>query len=236
MNKLIIDNVDELSDLIITEDTNLLINLKDSKGLINIDVMENICLYVLEFGNNTKNDIVYNLKENSKVIINKISIDTSDNININLNGRNADIIYNSSIININNNKYFQRINHNYSNTNSKISNHAINKGDNELIFDIDAKVFNDSNDCITSQDNKIINKGNGKNEIKPNLLVDNHLIEANHSAYIGKFNENVIFYLQTRGITKETIEELLTIGFLLEKMDLQEDEKEKVTIFIKDSI
>ena len=30
MNKLIIDNVYELSDLIITEDTNLLKNLKDS--------------------------------------------------------------------------------------------------------------------------------------------------------------------------------------------------------------
>ena len=32
MNKLIIDNVDELSDLIIHEDTELLINLKDSFG------------------------------------------------------------------------------------------------------------------------------------------------------------------------------------------------------------
>ena len=51
MNKLIIDNVDALSDLIITEDTDLLINLKDSNGLIHIDVMENMCLYVLEFGN-----------------------------------------------------------------------------------------------------------------------------------------------------------------------------------------
>jgi len=236
MNKLIIDNVYELNDLIITEDTNLLINLKDSSDLIHIDVMENMCLYVLEFGNNTKNKVEYNLKENSKVIINKISVDNSDIVNINLNGENANIIYNTSIINIENNNYYQTINHNYSNTYSTINNHAINVGDNNLIFDIDAKVFNDSSNCGTNQDNKIINIGCGKNEIKPNLLVDNNLIDATHSAYIGNFSQDVIFYLQTRGINKEQIQELLTTGFLLEKMNLLDDEKETMTIFIKEHI
>lgn len=236
MNKLIIDNVEELSDLIITEDSSLLIDLKDSNGLIHVDIMDNICLYVLEFGNNTKNKVEYNLGENSRVIVNKISVDTSDKVYINLNGRNANITYNTSIININNNTYYQVINHNCSNTSSKVSNHAINISINDFTFDIDAKVFNESSDCDTYQDNKIINMGSGKNEIKPNLLVDNNLIEANHSAYIGNFDKNTIFYLQTRGIEKRKIEELLTIGFLLEKMELQEEEKEKITIFIKNYI
>ena len=236
MNKLIIDNVLELNDLIITEDTNLLINLKDSNDLIHIDVMENMCLYVLEFGNNTKNKVEYNLKENSKVIINKIAVNCSDKVYINLNGVGANITYNTSIINIDDNNYYQMINHNYSNTVSKISNHAINISDNNFVFDIDAKVFNESFNCETNQDNKIINIGCGQNEIKPNLLVDNNFIEANHSAYIGNFNQNIIFYLETRGIRKKQIEELLTIGFLLEKMDLLEEEKEKLEIFIKEYI
>ena len=128
------------------------------------------------------------------------------------------------------------INHNYSNTSSKVSNHAINISSNSFIFDIDAKVFNNSSNCDTNQDNKIINIGCGKNEIKPNLLVDNNLIEATHSAYIGNFSQNTVFYLQSRGITKEQIQELLTTGFLLEKMELLEDEKETVTIFIKNYI
>lgn len=236
MNKLIIDNVFELSDLIITEDTNLLIDLKDSCDLIHIDVMENMCLYVLEFGNNTKNKVEYNLRENSRVIVNKIGVNNSDRVCINLNGENANIVYNTSIINIEDNTYYQMVNHNCSNTFSKVSNHAINISDNNFTFDIDAKVFNDSNNCFTNQDNKIINFGCGKNEIKPNLLVDNHLIEATHSAYIGNFNSNIIFYLQTRGLNTEQINELLTVGFLLEKMDLQEDEKEKITTFIKEYI
>lgn len=233
MNKLIIDNVDELNDLIITEDTNLLINLQDSNGIIHIDIMDNICLYVLEFGNNTKNKVEYNLKENSRVIVNKISVNSNDDITINLNGELSSIVYNSSIINNYDSIYGQRINHNVSNTSSLISNHAINIGDSSFTFDIDAKVFNNSNDCNTSQDNKIINMGSGKNEINPNLLVDNNSIVANHSAYIGRFNPNTIFYLQTRGISKKDIEELLTLGFLLEKMDLLKEEKEKITAFIK---
>lgn len=236
MNKLIIDNVDELSDLIITEDTNLLINLKDSNGLIHIDVMDNMCLYVLEFGNNTKNKVVYNLKENSKVIVNKISVDNSDKVYINLDGENANIVFNTGIINKENNLYYQMINHNWSNTFSTVSNHAINVSDNDFTFDIDAKVFNDSKNCVTNQDNKIINIGCGKNEIKPNLLVDNNLIEANHSAYIGTFNKDIIFYLQTRGLPKDKIDELMITGFLLEKMELMEDEREKLTIFIKENI
>jgi len=236
MNKLIIDNVDELNDLIITEDTNLLINLKDSNGFIHIDVMENMCLYVLEFGNNTKNKVEYNLKPNSKVIINKISVNTSDRVYVNLNGENASIVYNTSIINIENNTYYQMINHNYSNTISNINNHAINIGDKEMIFDIDAKVFNNSSNCETNQDNKIINNGCGRNEIKPNLLVDNNLIEATHSAYIGSFSPNTIFYLQTRGINEEQIQELLTTAFLIEKMDLLDEEKNTITTFIKDYI
>lgn len=227
MNKLIIDNVDELMDLIIHEDTELLIDLKNSFGFININVIDNICLYVLELGNNTKNKIEYNLGENSKVIVNKLSINTSDDTLINLNGAYSSINYNTSIINEYDNNYIQRINHNCSNTSSLISNHAININDSNFILDIDAKVYNDSNNCNTNQDNKIINKSSGKSIIKPNLLVDNNLIDATHSAYIGSFNESAIFYLQTRGISKEKIEELLQVGFLLEMMNLQDNEKEK---------
>jgi len=236
MNKLIIDNIDELDDLTIHEDTDLFINLKDTFGFININVMDNICLYVLELDNNTKNKIEYNLGENSKVIVNKLSINTSDNIVINLNGDNSTIKYNTSIINNFDNTYVQMINHNYSNTSSFISNHAINFNKANFTLDIDAKVYNNSNNCNTNQDNKIINRSSGKSIIKPNLLVDNNLIDATHSAYIGNFNLDIIFYLQTRGISKEKIEQLLITGFLLEKMHLQEYEKERIENIIKEYI
>lgn len=236
MNKLIIDDVSQLNDLIITEDTYLIINLTDSCDFINIDIMENMYLYVLEFGQNIKNKIVYNLRENSRVIVNKIVVDCSDSVYINLNGENANITYNTSIINKFNNVYFQKIDHNFQNTVSYVNNHAINIENNDFTFDIDAKVFNNSDNCKTNQDNKIINFGTGKNEIKPNLLIDNNLIDANHSAYIGNFDKKGIFYLETRGISKEQIKELLTLGFLLDKLELQQEEQDKTMLFIKNNI
>lgn len=236
MNKLIIDNVDELTDLIIHEDTELIINLKDSFGFVNIDVMDNMCLYVLYIGNNTKNKVKYNLRENSKLIVNKLVINSCDDIEINLNGINSNVKYNTGIINDNNNNYKEIINHNCSSTDSLISNHALNMNESHLILDIDAKVGNNSMNCVTNQDNKIINKSCGKSEIKPNLIVDNNLIDATHSAYIGNFNPNVVFYLQTRGLSKANIEKLLSVGFLLENMNLNIEEKEKFENFIKNYI
>lgn len=236
MNKLIIDNVDELTDLIIHEDTELIINLKDSFGFVNIDVMDNICLYMLYIGNNTKNKVKYNLKENSKLIVNKLVINSSDDIEINLNGINSNVKYNTGIINDNNNNYKEIINHNCSNTDSLISTHAINMNESNLILDVDAKVGNDSVNCTTNQDNKIINKSCGKSEIKPNLIINNNLIDATHSAYIGNFNPNIVFYLETRGITKENIEKLLSVGFLLGNMNLNIEEKEKFESVINNCV
>ena len=236
MNKLIVENVDELSDLIIHDDTDLFINLKDSNGFVNINVMSNTCLYVLELGNNTKNKIRYDLGENSKVIINKFSINTSDDIVINLSGYGADITYNTSIINDVHNNYIFKINHNDSNTTSNISNHVVNNYDADFLLDVDAKIYNNSSNCYTNQDNKIINKSSGKNIIKPNLLVDNNFIDATHSAYIGNFDDKSMFYLQTRGVPKDIIEEMLTVGFLIEKYNLQKEEKEKIKSIIQEYI
>jgi len=236
MNKLIIDNVDKIESLIISEDTKLVINLKDSVGSINIDVMDNISSYVMYIGNNTKNKVKYNLGENSKVFVNKLVVNTSDYIEINLNGNFSSINYNTGIINECNNNYVEVINHNFSNTSSFVCTHAINMNDSNFVLDIDGMVGKDRLNCVTNQDNKIINKSCGKTTIKPNLLIDNNLIDATHSAYIGNFNGKVVFYLQTRGLSKRKIEELLSVGFLLEKMELQGDERKQFETLINNYI
>ena len=56
------------------------------------------------------------------------------------------------------------------------------------------------------------------------MIVDNHDIEASHSAYIGKFDEDVIFYLMTRGLTRKDANSLLIKAFLINNMSLEENE------------
>lgn len=236
MLKLTVDNKDFLDDILITEDTVLNIKLDSCDREINIDVMDDMCLVVFEIDNNTSNKITYKLNRNSQVIVNKIARNNSDITRINLNGEKASIKYYSNIMNYSNNTYDFTINHNASYTESNIVNHAVNFTESEFRFLVDANVIKESIECFCNQDNKIIDMIGGKNYISPNLLVDNDLINANHSAYIGKFKKDVMFYLKSRGISEQDCNLLLIKGFLLEKMDLDELMMEEYVNFINSNL
>ncbi|URL60967.1 SufD family Fe-S cluster assembly protein [Acetilactobacillus jinshanensis] len=53
-----------------------------------------------------------------------------------------------------------------------------------------------------------------KGEIDPVLLIRDNDVEAGHSASIGKVNRELLYYLETRGISKVKAIYLLTLGFL----------------------
>ena len=236
MLKLTVDNKDFLDDILITEDTVLNIRLDSCDREINIDVMEDMCLEVFEMDNNTSNKITYNLNKNSQVIVNKIARNNSDITRVNLNGEKASIKYYSNIMNYSNNTYDFTINHNASYTESDIVNHCVNFTESEFRFLVDSIVEKTAVECFCNQDNKIIDMIGGKNYISPNLLVDNDLINANHSAYIGKFKKDVMFYLKSRGIRERECNLLLIKGFLLEKMNLDELMMEEYVNFISSNL
>ena len=236
MLKLTVDNKDFLDDILITEDTVLNIRLDSCDREINIDVMEDMCLEVFEMDNNTSNKITYNLNKNSQVIVNKIARNNSDITRVNLNGEKASIKYYSNIMNYSNNTYDFTINHNASYTEGDIVNHCVNFTESEFRFLVDSNVKKTAVECFCNQDNKIIDMIGGKNYISPNLLVDNDLINANHSAYIGKFKKDVMFYLKSRGINERDCNLLLIKGFLLEKLNLDELMMEEYVNFINSNL
>ena len=236
MLRLTVDNKDFIDDIIITEDTILNIKLDNCDQEINIDVMDNMCLEVFELDNNTSNKITYNLRSNAQVIVNKLARNNSDITKVNLNGERASIKYYTNIMNYSNNVYDFKINHNASYTESDIVNHCVNFTDKEFKFLVDSDVKKESVECNCNQDNKIIDINGGKNFISPNLLVDNDLINANHSAYIGKFKKDVVFYLKSRGIRDKECNSLLIKGFLLEKMNLDELMMEEYVNFINSNL
>ena len=58
--------------------------------------------------------------------------------------------------------------------------------------------------CVANQNNRIINLSDNKCEINPNLLIEENDVEANHSAHIGRFSNDEMFYLQSRGFPKSS--------------------------------
>lgn len=224
MNKLLIDNDTDVEDITVTMDQDIYFNFENISKRIIVNIMDGVCSRIIDTSNGTKNEIIFNIGSNDKVIVNKLSKNSSDHIIVNLNGEKTTLKLNSSIINYNDNTYKEDIIHSDKNIESKIVNHCINMTAHKFNFIVNGIIKKESDNCIFKQDNKIINKENGNSSILPNLIVDNNEVEASHSAYIGSYDEQTIFYLMSRGIPRNTCENLLTKAFLIHNMDLDSKE------------
>lgn len=226
MNKIFIEDI-ETKDLNLKEDTVLVFDKYNDS--INITAEHNIKIFALILF--SKVNINYQTSFNTT--FNIFTVDSSCIIDIDLNKDNILFNYNYSTININDNDYKIDIRHLNNNITSKITNHGINTSNNRLSFTINTIVPKNSNNIKTNQDSKIIVLRDNNCTIKPNLLIDNDDIEAEHAAYIGRFKDDEIFYLMTRGIKKDDAIDLLVKSFLIEKMDITGEEKELIIDNIK---
>jgi len=163
--------------------------------------------------NNENKDFKYNINEDT--IIYHFSINSSSTVDINLCSEDVTLYYYYSTINYDNNSFKLNVNHLASNTHSEVFNHGVNVKDNILDFDINGTIPKTSAKCICNQDNQVINLVNGKSTIKPNLFIDNYDVDSSHSAYIGKFRDEIIFYMMSRGISRSNCYLLLLKSFLI---------------------
>ena len=189
--------------------------LKENQ-IFNIEKNSNIIINLLLKENNNK--LVINMNENANLIINYLTINDNSNIEINLNKEQANLLLHYSSINYKESNYLININHNAKNTKSNIINHGISVLGNKINFTVNGIIPKQADNCICNQDSKIINIKDSKSIIKPNLFIENYNVEANHSAYIGQFNKDKLFYLESRGIKKDQAIFLLLKSFLINNM------------------
>ncbi len=176
---------------------------------------------------NLNKDYEYNIEEDTTIY--HFSINSSSNVIVNLSKEGVTLNYYYNNINYDDNKFSIRINHLKSGTHSEVYNHGVNVFTNKLMYYVDGVVPKSSSKCICNQDNQIINMDDGKSMICPNLLIDNYDVDSNHAAYIGKFRDDVIFYIMSRGISREVAYRLLLNGFLINGDDVK---KEDIKLFL----
>ena len=220
MNKLLIGDINTSKTLYLEEDTTLII--EKYKGYLSIVAKNDIQVFINVLFSDIR--IKYSTVHNTRVYV--FAIDSSVSFDIDL--LKDDILFNYyySNINIKDNDYNININHLGNNITSKITNHGINTTDSKLSYVINTVVPKNYTRINTNQDSKIITLKDNNSNIKPNLLIDNDDIEANHSAYIGRFKEDNIFYLMTRGISRDDATVLLVRSFLIGDMDISFEERE----------
>ncbi len=195
------------------------IDLKqESKLNINLNISNNshLNLTVLTKGQTGKIQYEYSLGKNSTCDVLKFHALKSikEMIKVNLNGLNSCFNYNFKSIATSKETYDFYIFHNSKNTNSNIKNNSVCISSGNIIYQVSSFVPKDVTGCIVNQSNRIINLTNNKCEIKPNLYIDCNDVEASHSALIGKFSDDELFYLQSRGIDYNSALNLLIKGFL----------------------
>lgn len=213
------------------QDTDLEIEYEsdDSKIDLVIEIKENTTfnLFELRHDNKLKAQYQYYLETNSTLNITKFyDVDDIKELDVvELNGENANINYKLKTIANGVQKYDLVLYHHAKNTISNITNNGVNLTGN-INFNVTGIVYNGITDCEINQANRIVTFNDQKCVINPKLLIDENDVVANHSALIGKFSEDELFYLQSRGITYNEAITLLVKGFLLE--DLQDERLNKI--------
>lgn len=211
----------------ILRNTNLQIeytSTDETKLEIYINILPNVkaSIYELKSNGNYKLQYKYYLDKMSELNIFKFN-DVSnlrEMTIVNLNGENSKFVQNIKTISTNHEKYDLMIYHKASKSESLINNVGVNVDKGKLCFNVSGFVPKTIKKCILNQNNRIINLTNNECMIKPNLFIDEEDVIANHSALIGKFSGEELFYLMSRGIAKKEAENLLVKGLLIKNMEI----------------
>lgn len=212
------------------------LNTDDIKINAIINCVDNSCVNVFEvyIDGVIKIRNTYNLGKESKLSLQKIydvkEIKQFDTIN--LNGEKAEIDYILKTISTDKEKYNLLINHNNIFTVSNIINNSVNIKNGSVFFDVNGIVQKGMIGSILNQNNRVVTFNNNKCQINPNLLVDENDVSANHSAFVGKFKDEELFYLQSRGIEYNEALKLLIRGFLFSNL-LSDKINEDLEMIIK---
>lgn len=219
----------------ILKDTDLEINYnfkEDTKieTMITVNKDVNLRLFEKINGKYAKLRTKYYLKENSNLKISKFNNiqEIKEYTIINLEEENASIEYNLKTIAEKEENYDILTYHSASNTISKINPNGVNIKEGKIKFNVSSFVPKGKIKCDAEQNNKIINLTSNECIINPNLYIDEYDVIASHSAWIGSFKEQELFYLQSRGINRNEATKLLIKGFLTNKLEIDENELENI--------
>lgn len=115
----------------------------------------------------------------------------------------------------------------------KILNHGIVKDKGYLYVDGIGKIYQGMNNSNSQQTTNIITlSDDAKVSVNPYLLIDEFDVSAGHGAGIGKVDEEQLYYLMSRGLSKRDAEKLIIIGFLYPIIEMIDSDNIK-TSFVK---
>ena len=120
--------------------------------------------------------------------------------------------------------------HKVGHTNALMDNYGVARDKSKIVFSGINHILNGSVQSNTAQNAKIIVfDKNASGVASPILKIDENDVKASHGAVVGQLNNEHMFYLMSRGLTKEEAKMIITLGYL-QPISKNFSEKNKVLI------
>lgn len=144
------------------------------------------------------------------------SIDAS--YQFDLDGEGADVRLRMAALSKDKEKkhYKVHIKHNAPHTTGIMDNYGVAKDSGHLVIDGIGTITKGQSGSASHQTNKIIVfDPDCYASANPFLYIDEYDVQASHAAGVGKMDEDHLYYLQSRGLTKRQAMQLITYGYLM---------------------
>lgn len=231
--KLVVKNR-EKSELELLEFSDLEIEVEDDCSLV---------LKLANFGNSENLKITANLGRNSNFDV--VFADFSDSnitvksqVNLNQDGASCKWHLASLSGHENHKKFDISFTHHVGNTFALMDNYGVSREKSEIIFTGVNHILEGAKGSETAQNAKIIVfDPEARGTASPVLRIDENDVKASHGAVVGQLNEDHMFYLMSRGLSKEEARALITLGYLQPiSRQFSEKTQERILNLIKEAM
>ena len=138
-------------------------------------------------------------------------------VNAELLGRGARLEWRTAALSSHQDRKYYSVSflHTERDTYANMTNFGVTEGSSSLQFSGTGHIINGAKNSKTHQNAKIMvfdPKCFGRAD--PILKIDENEVEASHAATVGKVNDEHLFYLCSRGLTKQEAKRVITLGYL----------------------
>jgi len=188
-------------NLVLNDDSELVLKLANFKENSEINISGKI-------KNNAKLSVIFaDFSKGTSKIVSKIELENE--------GANCDW-HLATLSNKNDNKIFDvSFIHKVGKTSSNMDNYGVARDDSKIVFSGVSHITEGAKSSSAKQNAKIIVfDKNAQGIASPILKIDENEVQASHGAIVGQLNSDHMFYLMSRGLTRDEARMIITLGYL----------------------
>lgn len=114
--------------------------------------------------------------------------------------------------------------HQHAHTNGFMKNFAVVMENGDYQMEASGRIVKGAHDSQSHQASRVLTMtSKQRSEVLPILYIDEDDVKASHATTLGQPDENQLYYLQSRGLSRSAALGLLTLGYLMPIVDVVEE-------------